>query len=98
MQKVKDTRLSIGMKVRTNANGDRCISGKKVLEGVIGHIADGRFCVWHDDRHFRGGNLNVCPVGYRYSWIIRLDNDDAWIEIINEKIFHPKIKNTFKNL
>ena len=78
---VKNAKLEVGMKVRTNGDGIKIC--KSFFEGEIGEISGDSFYIWQNSNNGSMGLLPPSLKGYKYSWVVRLDNEVAEIEILN---------------
>lgn len=78
--------LKEGLIVKTN--GNTFFADKKEIKGIIGEIdtENERMFIWHNNSEKAGseGKKNPKNHGYKYSWMVDLDNRIAKIEIENE--------------
>jgi len=74
--------LKIGMMVETNATGGS-YNKNKFITGEIGEENENSFYIWQNEHSGAKGNKNPLEKGYKYSWIIDKNNDEAWIKILN---------------
>lgn len=78
--------LKEGLNVETDGDGNSKKKGKKIT-GIIGEIDVERkeMFIWSNSKNGKGtvGNKNPKAYGYKYSWMVTLNNEDAKIRIDN---------------
>jgi len=92
--------VKVGDWVRTNGDGN--IKEVITLEGQVGEIGNyydeinqtekSALFIWQNRFPGNSGKKNQIKKGFDYSWMVFLDNKDAFIELITGKDNSPKVK------
>jgi hypothetical protein len=98
-----DNAIKLGTKVRTNGSGSVSLSST-IISGIIGYIDEHFFFIFHNDSNHAGGsipdNWNELSKHYdcKYSWIVNLNNTEAWLEVGVDDIPFAPIVIDFKDV